>query len=77
MTRRLAGLLALAIAVPGAVMTRSDFRAGTARLWLSGKVFPIHAERDVSPAYFWAFTVINCLTIAAILAASLLMFVLP
>jgi hypothetical protein len=75
--RRLAGVLALAIALPGAIIGRNDFRAGVARLWISGGVMPIRAERAVSPAYFWAFTIVNGLTVAAIVAASLLLLVLP
>jgi hypothetical protein len=75
--RRLVGLLALAIVVPGASITRSDFRAGIARFWASGGVIPFRAERAHNPTYFWAFTVINCILIIVIAAASMLMLVLP
>jgi hypothetical protein len=58
-------------------MTRNDYHAGVARLWLSGGVIPLRAERGVSPLYFWLFTVINWMVVVAILAVGLLMVIVP
>ena len=76
MNHRVAGLLALVVVLPGAVITRNDFRSGVARLWLSGGVVPIRAERAVSPTNFWVLMIMNWALIVLIAAAGIMLLVM-
>ncbi len=77
MNRRVAGLLGLAVLVPGAMITWNDFRAGQSRFWLTGGLNMFKADRLQSPLFFWAFTAINTVLITALIAVCALIVVLP
>ena len=67
MNAHLAGALALLIVVPGAFITRQDYRQGVSRFWLSGGINTLTFRRDADPVLFWGSTVINILLIGLIL----------
>ncbi len=77
MNRRLAGLLALAVLLPGGVMTLGDYREGRSRFWLSGGVEMFTFDRRKNPASFWASTVINAVLIVAVGLVCAVMIALP
>ena len=77
MNRRVAALLALAVALPGGAMTLGDYRDGKSRFWLSGGVNMFTFERRANPLLFWASTVINVALIAALTLVCGVMLVLP
>jgi hypothetical protein len=77
MNKRLAGAMAFAVCLWGAAITRRDFRAGRSRFWLSGGINMFEASREQDPAWFWAFTAINAVLIAGLLAVSALLVIVP
>jgi len=77
MNRRLAGLLALLVLVPGAYISLRDFQAGTARLWISGGIVPFKANRAESPRFFWAFTAINAILATGLIAVCAALVIAP
>ena len=77
MNRRLAGLLALAVLLPGGAMTVGDYRDGKSRFWLSGGVEMFTFDRRTNPALFWASTLANAVLIMALTLICGVMLIVP
>ena len=65
------------VLVPGAYISLRDFRAGTARLWISGGIVPFAANRAESPQFFWAFTVLNAIVVTGLIAVCAALVIVP
>ncbi|WP_267387049.1 hypothetical protein [Sphingomonas sp. GC_Shp_3] len=77
MNAHLAGGLALLIVVPGAFMTRQDYRNGVSRFWLSGGIDMFTFRRYADPAFFWGSTIVNVMLIGLILLGAVAALILP
>ena len=78
MSTHLIALLVIAVALPGVMILRNDFRTGSARFWLMpGQRFQLRFRRSARPRLFWAMTAVNFGLVALLVAASVVMLIRP
>ncbi|MBO9714496.1 hypothetical protein [Sphingomonas sp.] len=78
MSAHLAALLMLAVVIPGAFITQSDFRQGRSRFWLSPSIVrQWQFDRAASPTGFWVSTAVNVALIALLVVVGILILIRP